>query len=298
MTSRSLFRFSLRSLLVVISVAAVWCAFHANRGRYERSVERELIAAGAKVDSGLDRVTGKPRDPSTSERFLRSVFAQRFIRRVQSQHKPLVPELLDRVWHLPHLESVSFIDCQLSDHHFQSLGYATGLEMLQLLGPGPTDEGLKGLESLKQMRYVHISQADVGDATLRRLAGLQWLETIELHGTSITGQNVPSLACRRTLIRFAANDSPFHNDFLATLAACRNLQYLELVRTEISDDGVAHLRGHPSLQIVELGAENLTDVSLEIAATIPQLKQLSVPGKRMSKKAFQEFQIKRPKVRL
>jgi hypothetical protein len=121
--TRSFFRFSLRSLLLGMFVVAVWCAFHANRGRYERSVERDLTLAGAKVDSGLDRVTGKPRAVTSYERFLRSLFAQRFVRRIEVRDKALAPELLDKVWRLPHLESVMLFDCHIRDEHLRSLGF-------------------------------------------------------------------------------------------------------------------------------------------------------------------------------
>ena len=291
-------RYTLRALLLITTLVAVWCAFHANRGRSERNMERELTLAGATVDSGLDRITGEPRRATTYERFLRFAFAQRFIRSVRTQHKVLAPELIDRVWRLPHLESAVFLDCKLTNDHLRSLSMATKLNSLHLTESGLTDDGLQGLESLTQLCYVHISKANVGDATLERLATLPELEAIELWGVSITGRGVKSLSCRHVLTRFSGNDSPIHNDFLATLSECRTLRQLELVRTNISDEGVAHFRNHPSLQIVELGASNLTDASLAIAATIPQLKQFTVTGQKMTKRAFQDFQSRRPEVRL
>jgi Leucine-rich repeat (LRR) protein len=54
------------------------------------------------------------------------------------------------------------------------------------------------------------------------------------------------------------------------------LEHLWLSGTEVGDDGIAVLRGHPSLVDVDLCYTKITDASLAHLATIPRLAELDI----------------------
>jgi hypothetical protein len=151
---------------------AIWCAFHANRGRYERSVEREYIDLGGRVRVGkYDAATGETIAPSSYQRFLMRLFGERFIVGIEITGNTLpnakLPEsLVDRALALPHLASFTARQCNIHDDDLGNLPMATGLLSLSLPENPVTDRGLTGLDSLQRLQFVNLDRTEIADERL------------------------------------------------------------------------------------------------------------------------------------
>ena len=81
-----------------------------------------------------------------------------------------------------------------------------------------TDDGLKALEPLKNLRKLHLENTKIGDAGLTHLKGLTSLEYLNLYGTQVTDSG------------------------LAQLEGLKNLKALYLWQTKVTPAGVEKLK--------------------------------------------------------
>jgi hypothetical protein len=81
-----------------------------------------------------------------------------------------------------------------------------------------TDDGLKALEPLKNIRRLHLENTRIGDAGLTHLKGLMTLEYLNLYGTQVTDSG------------------------LAQLEGLKNLKALYLWQTKVTPAGVETLK--------------------------------------------------------
>jgi hypothetical protein len=301
-------RFTLRALLVFTTIAAIWCAFHANRGRYERGVEREFVALGGRVLFGkYDPTTGKTGKtiaPSGYQRFLMRLFGERFIVGIEITGNTLpdakLPEgLVDRALALPHLASFTARQCNVHDDDLRNLARASGLQALVLSDNPVTDEGLRDLERLVHLEFLDLDGTAIGDGTLFRLPRLPELVSVSVSRTRVTGKGMPPFAANGTLRNLTAEKTMLSDDFLAAIAACNGLEYVLLEQGAFTDAGVKALDGHSSLKFVDLaGNPKLTDQSLNVLAGLPRLKRASMAGSQYTRAGVRAFRDTRPDVDL
>ena len=111
-----------------------------------------------------------------------------------------------------------------SGDKFTDLGltHLAGLTALQTLvlegNTGITDDGVRCVERLKNLRHLSLFASTIGDGGLKHLACLTNLRTLRLSGARIT------------------------NEGAAALAPLTSLEWLDLYFTRITDDGAAHLK--------------------------------------------------------
>lgn len=95
---------------------------------------------------------------------------------------------------LLHVESVS-VAKNITDEHLALLEpLAPQLAWLYLNKTQITDEGLKHLAGLKQLRRLHLANTAITDAEVRHLEGLENLETLNIYGTKVTDAVLESVA--------------------------------------------------------------------------------------------------------
>ena len=293
-------RYSLRTLLVAFAILSAWIAFHANRGRFERSVEREILSIGGKVSVGAFDWSKEqtPRPLHWYYRVFCRTFGERHIVIVDLKRTRVDAELMERVCQLPYLEVLDASDCGLTDQETVLVMQAKGLVGLTLRGNEISDRGIGKIESLRQLRFVDLTQTQVGDETLEGLLLLPRLETVSLSLTKVRGHGATSIAGRDFLRSWSAEQTPTSDALLKVLATCPRLQRLNLERTDITDDGVASLRNHNNLEYVYLSGSNLSDESLETLATLPSLKRVGVGSTHVTRGGIGGFRAKRPGVSL
>jgi Leucine-rich repeat (LRR) protein len=71
-----------------------------------------------------------------------------------------------------------------------------------------TDDGLKHLQGLTQLRTLDLSATNVTDAGLKHLQGLTELQILDLNGTKATGDGVKRLQRALPNCRISGNRPP------------------------------------------------------------------------------------------
>ena len=111
---------------------------------------------------------------------------------------------------LKELRTLSLNRCDVADEAVQRLQSCTGLEILRLGDNKLTDEGLKSLTRLKQLKELQLhGNAAVTDDGLARLRGLPQLELLSLDGTRCTleaARDLKQKSLQQTTIRIAGQE--------------------------------------------------------------------------------------------
>jgi hypothetical protein len=104
-------------------------------------------------------------------------------------------------------------------------------------GPGVTDDGVKSLRELKEMRKLRLWSNKVTDVGLKHIAGLTKLTELELIGTKITDASMP---------------------LVATFA---DLERLDLTLTKVTPAGLRQLKGLKQLKELRAGAGSKEEIA-------------------------------------
>jgi len=114
------------------------------------------------------------------------------------------------------------------------------------IDPSLSPRSLRLLQQLPQLRFLAFHRMKITDDYLVEIAQLQHLEALDLCGTDVT------------------------DDGMAALAELPNLTYLNLSHTAVGDRGLARFHGHKRLQIFDLVDTNLTfDGMQHLKAGVP-----------------------------
>lgn len=183
---------------------------------------------------------------------------------------------------LPKLETIHISNGQLGDGALEVFAGLPALKHLSLQGNAFSDEGLKHLEDMKQLRSLWIgnNRKSITDAGVKHLAGLTMLEQLDLQGSRLSDEGAAALKDLKNLKRLFLNgdDKPGNERItdasVATLAMLSKLEELSLQNTHITERGVKRL------------------------SELPKLKTLMLSTSSLLKQAREELQKERPSLKL
>lgn len=216
---RRWYQFRLRTLLIVMLVAAIPCAMLGRkiaRKRQERAATATIAKWGGKVK--YDYEGNQDAIPPGPE-WLRWIFGNDFFSDVVGVYFPRqatpddsglaaieeeLPQLRDlglykaritddglkHLNRLTQLESLNLDETQLTDKGMSHIKGLTKLKNLWLCGTKITDEGLVNLKGLTELRGLHLDDTEITDAGLQHLRGLGHLVRLVLSGTKVTDEGI------------------------------------------------------------------------------------------------------------
>jgi hypothetical protein len=203
--------------------------------------------------------------------------------------------ILEAIARLHNLERLAVNVASFEEGHAESLASHVRLWQLSIRGdqvdlstlpalPELNDlevAGVKGdLSALK--RQPKLSELSVIQSTLSahqvaQVAGAKALARVELSDIMLEEDAWAKLPAIRGLETLIFNPSQqIGDDHLASLGQCRALTQLDLSRKNVSDRGLAHLRGHPQIRTLCLEGTKVTDEGLTVLTSLPALSQLSL----------------------
>lgn len=95
-----------------------------------------------------------------------------------------------------------------------------------------------------------LSQTDIGDKELARIAEIPTLQTLLLEGTTITDKGLAHIQRMRNIKNLFISDTDVSDEGLRPLEHASKLTFLQAHRTKITDSGVADLkRALPELEV-------------------------------------------------
>src|SRR5262249_38390293 len=86
------------------------------------------------------------------------------------------------------------------------------------------------------------------------------------------------------------------DDGVAHLKGCKNLEEINLDATKVTDAGLAHVKDVKKLTHVMLVQTNVTDAGLAHLKACKNLIQINVRGTRITKKGYDDLQKAHPKL--
>lgn len=171
---------------------------------------------------------------------------------------------------------------RITDAGLKHVGGLNRLETLVLRRTQVTDDGLRSIEALAQLRTLQIIDARIGDAGMDRIARLTRLESLSLERTRLSDAGLVKLESLPKIVGLNLADTNITDVGLKSVAEMRTLQGLVLDGTKISAAGLEQLGGLPKLRSLSLNRTSITDSGLRHLRALPKLKSLAIGYSRVT----------------
>lgn len=178
-------RFSLRTLLILVTIFAVWLGWKMYVRREQQRVLDAVHARGGRTSQML-------RDLSLLSR-LQARWTQDNV--VMLSNLNVTDEELKDFKSMPYLVGLHLADNRITDRGLAYVKNQTDLRVLDLThNPAITDDGLAHLQDLTAIESLMLRKnSQITDAGLVHLERMQKLDLLILFGTSVTPQGVSRL---------------------------------------------------------------------------------------------------------
>lgn len=215
-------------------------------------------------------------DTSVSDEGIRLLEKATNLREINIRSDVLTDACMETLCALPALVSLLIHDAPfITDRGIAHLRQRESLRELYLIGTHLSDRGVPSFTHLEPIWSLCLQRTLITDQGVSELAPLRNLRLLDLEETSVVGYGLCDLptppdsvyleGCPVTddaVVRIANHvpglrtlslkDTPITDDCLGPLAELKKLEALRLTGTQVTDKGVAHFRGHPSLYTLEV----------------------------------------------
>ena len=241
-------RFSLRTLLVLVTALCIWLGIQVNAARRQREAVAAIQKAGGTVYYDYQIV------------FETSV--QWPIKSFNDSIPPPGPAWLRR---------------QIGDDYFRTVAAVCFLDL-----PAVDKADLDRLAELRGLKALLSSGTAIVDKDLTVLASLHELEALVLIHTPVNGSILASLPNPRCLNSLWLIETDVDDAAIESIEKMTGLVHLRLTSSRITDAGLEHLRNLKKLEYLYLGETRITDAGLQQLAGLKQLKLVSLDGAQVS----------------
>jgi hypothetical protein len=145
---------------------------------------------------------------------------------------------------------------------------------LELSATNVSDDGLKNISNLENVRVLSLDGSQVTDAGMGHLAGLESLEILDLSDTAVTDAGLAHLKGLTGLRVVYLTGLQITNAGLAQLKQMNSLEVLDLARTRVTAGGLAHLQGFTRLKRLDLTGLDATDTGVASLRGLTALERL------------------------
>ncbi|MGD9720794.1 MAG: leucine-rich repeat domain-containing protein [Pirellulales bacterium] len=299
-------RFSLRTLLVLLTVVAVWLGFAADRAHRQRRIVAELRETRSVVEyDWQQRDPSKPKPPrgtireAPGPRWLRKLVGDEYFQHVVtvmvSEYRPGA-RFLSHIDDLPELTNLQVVHAHTNDDDLRAIGRLRKLQFLLVTSldrGGFTDAGVAHLAQLKQLENLTIGSPGLYSAGapgmtgkgLRVLATLPKLRSLRVVGMGLTDEGIASLAQIKQLEYLSVSVDRMTERGYAPLGKLTRLKSLELDKSfltsgelpaDADDAGIEQLARLKNLRSLRLTNFNLTDAGLAKLSALENLIELDI----------------------
>lgn len=203
-------RFSLRTLLIVMTIVCLVSGFWLNRAIRQRTAVRKFYELTAN------------RPPSHGDELV--TMGYRYQGRDQ-YYKPIIPRWLHPVRDLIGEEAfgevtgVQLIDTPATNEDLRYLADVPTVERVWLSRTKVTDQGIRHLLACPRLTFLTLDSTEVTDEGVAQLTELTGLESLSLSGTKITDAGLPHLAKLTRLKELWLRNSAITNEGYLRLEA-------------------------------------------------------------------------------
>lgn len=294
---RRFIRLSVRSLLLLVLVLAVWLAWMVNRAREQRQAVAAIREYGGFVSYDWEYVNGKhiPGRSPSAPTWLRSALGDEFFQEVVAVNlivgtRPdgtrgeTVRRSDDVILHLrafPALRQLNIQETQATDRVMEVIGSLKNLEILRMPRAAVTDRGIAKLRGLSRLKNLAVTHTRLTDASISHLKTLTQLEVLDLQGGNVTDRGMAHLRGMTNLkALLLSNDGSFvlqdiTDAGMAHLSRLSKLEFLAIQRCKITDAGLESLKGLENLKVLWIIGSLTTPEGLKrFGEQMPALKSI------------------------
>lgn len=185
-------------------------------------------------------------------------------------------EAISHLKSLPSLQGVSLSHCSMGKRAFKELAEMGNVKFINLFDVPVTDQEVAPLATIPDLRALDFYRAQTTNSTVRLLTKQDRLVRLKFRNCPIDGDFGLSTGDWPLLRQFDATSTPFNNRGLAQLVHCKNIEWLHLMDTEITDEAIPLLHALPKLQFLEISGKEISLEGLRRLARHPSLWQLKV----------------------
>jgi hypothetical protein len=192
--NRNYFRFGIKSLLVVMTLVAVWVTVHFRANRIQRESIAAVESCGGTImysyhESGI-RSWSTVRRPFAPEWARKLLGPETFDRPtyIDLSSAPKETEWIDGFNHLTYINTLLLSGPNVDDTTVAMLEGSNQLLELHLTGTAITDDGIASLTKFPNLRWLVLNRTAVTDKCIASLKQLTSLEEVSFTNTAVTGK--------------------------------------------------------------------------------------------------------------
>lgn len=266
------FRFGLRTILILTTIAAVlfaWLGRDIVRARSEKPIIDRIISASGQILFEGDAVP--PTGNFSTDRWKKPNFLQRQF----------------GVHYGAYVEAVSLIvgSGNPTDETIQGLGRFERLQKVTLVGRGFTDKCVDDLLQVGHLKDLALIDTSISAAGVKRLAKCSELETLMLCDdrlrpltdggpSELSNAHLEALSEFPSLLSLTIAGKSLTDEGFSHVGKCAQLTQLRIVRTGVTDDAFEHLTNLQQLQSLDISNVVVRDKSMRAIGELRQLKKL------------------------
>lgn len=257
-------QFSLRTMILLVTIVSIACSFVTARMRAAKRQEAAVKAikeAGGLVtyDYFLDnRPHGKKGAQPPGPEWLRDRLGIDFFARVVEVRLHRFGQEKVVAKHLTAMPRLRLLNLRgvanLSDSDLARIGQLQHLEQLQLSSPKISDVLLSRISHPKRMKILVLEDTRITDVGAERLRAFSNLEELGLAGSRITDAALVNLTSMKKLRILRIEGTAITNSGLEHLAHLDKLEYVGLFGSQVTDEGA--LRFWHGREIPKQGEES------------------------------------------
>jgi Leucine Rich repeat len=278
-------RFSLRTLLVVMTVLCVWLGFKVNAARRQKEAVAAILNAEGSVRFDYQMVP----DPIAPDDASKASW------RNQDQSTPPGPVWLRKAIGDEYFREVLEVAIQqrvVADQDFGKLAELPRLRILYLIGripDGSTDFG-GGIEIESPSGNRHL----ISDADLAVLEQLPELEVLGIYPAEIDGHGLAHVVNLHRLKHLVLLQTQLNDAGMEQIGKMTTLEGLTVSRTRITDAGLVFLQRLINLKTLDIRNTEITDAGLQNLKSLMKLTRLDLRGTHVTREGVRDLQTLLP----
>jgi Leucine Rich repeat len=301
---RRLFRFRLLTLLVLVSIYALWLGFVSHKAGLQRDAVSALRNRGFGVAYDYQMPSlWNPQIQATpfGPKWLHDVIGDDYFQSVAfvTSGNPVTKEDMTHIAAFPELERLILWDCPtITGEDLQGFPHFSKLVTLALSNSSLTDNDLAQLPKLDTIMSLKIEGAQITDEGLKHLSRFTSLTGLELQGNNVTGAGLVDLRKLDQLGYLSLNGCPITDSGLSHIAEIPSIRHLDVGHTRITDAGMVYLSSLTNLQNLELNSTAVSDESIQYLVEAKGLLTLDVCDTRITAKGLAKLQEALPNCKI
>jgi hypothetical protein len=279
-------RFSLKTLLIVVTLLALWLGYTAHRARQQEQVVEAILDVGGRVTFAHQR--GEDHKDGA--------------RTYDTRKEPNAPSWLVTTIgadYFRKVDSISLVNVPVTDEWLEQLGKLSSLDSLLLRNTNITGKGVARLHLLPKLEVLNVQgMTAVNDVTLRTISNGTRLKSLNFHDCKdITDAGVACLAPLNNLERLDLSTTQVTDAGLAHLSRMSEMRLLSLANTRVTDEGLRHIANMKHLYWLDLRGTQISDDGLQYLSELKKLEQLILWDTQVTTEGAERIRAALPAVR-